>query len=250
MERHFGLDWLRIGAFALLIFYHIGMVFVPWAFHVKTAQPADWVVIPMLAVNSWRLILLFVVSGYASRALLAKGGGVGRFTASRTKRLLVPLLFAVIVIVPVQPWVELVTQHGYSGGFWGFWFRDYFHFGSIAGIALPTWQHLWFVGYLWLYTLALAFAVVLLGRWRLQSVFDRVCGSVAVWLLPAAWLVIVSAFLFPGGRETHALIDDAVAHAQYLPAFLFGFALAGSRPALAAIVRWWKSRKISLRPCA
>ncbi len=33
------MDWLRIGAFALLIVYHIGMVFVPWNYHVKTAHP-------------------------------------------------------------------------------------------------------------------------------------------------------------------------------------------------------------------
>jgi hypothetical protein len=39
----FDLDWLRIGAFALLILYHIGMVFVPWDYHIKTAQPARWV---------------------------------------------------------------------------------------------------------------------------------------------------------------------------------------------------------------
>ena len=62
MERHYGLDWLRIGAFGLLILYHIGMVFVPWGFHAKTAQPLPWVVVPMLAINSWRLLLLFVVS--------------------------------------------------------------------------------------------------------------------------------------------------------------------------------------------
>ena len=77
MDRHYGLDWLRIGAFGLLIFYHVGMVFVPWDFHVKTSHPAEWVAIPMLATNSWRLMLLFVVSGYASRALLLKGGQVG-----------------------------------------------------------------------------------------------------------------------------------------------------------------------------
>ena len=33
------MDWLRIGAFGLLILYHIGMVFVPWGYHVKTAEP-------------------------------------------------------------------------------------------------------------------------------------------------------------------------------------------------------------------
>lgn len=30
MARHYGLDWLRIGAFALLILFHIGMYFVSW----------------------------------------------------------------------------------------------------------------------------------------------------------------------------------------------------------------------------
>ena len=35
--RHFGLDWLRIGAFGLLILYHVGMVFAPWDWVVKSA---------------------------------------------------------------------------------------------------------------------------------------------------------------------------------------------------------------------
>ncbi|RYD20313.1 MAG: acyltransferase, partial [Lysobacteraceae bacterium] len=49
MTRHYGMDWLRIGAFALLILYHIGMVFVPWNFHVKSLHVEDWVRLPMLA---------------------------------------------------------------------------------------------------------------------------------------------------------------------------------------------------------
>ena len=57
IPRHYGLDWLRIGAFAILILYHIGMVFVPWGFHVQLAS-LPWVAIPMLASNPWRLMLL------------------------------------------------------------------------------------------------------------------------------------------------------------------------------------------------
>ena len=90
MERHYGLDWLRIGAFAILIFYHIGMVFVPWAYHVKSAHVADWVTLPMLASNAWRLTLLFVVSGYASRALLSRSPHLSGFVRNRSARLLVP----------------------------------------------------------------------------------------------------------------------------------------------------------------
>ena len=81
MARHYGLDWLRIGAFALLILYHVALVYVPWQFHVKTAAPVDWIAIPMMAINAWRLILLFVVSGYASRALIAKRPDVSALSA-------------------------------------------------------------------------------------------------------------------------------------------------------------------------
>ncbi|WP_353203629.1 acyltransferase family protein [Sphingomonas sp.] len=239
MERHLGLDWLRIGAFGLLIFYHIGMVFVPWGFHVKTAQPQDWVALPMLALNSWRLLLLFVVSGYASRALLIKGSGTPGFAANRTLRLIVPLLFGVLIVVPVQPWIELTTQRGYAHDFGYFLTHDYFRFGILSGVALPTWQHLWFVAYLWFYTMLLALLVAGFGARSGQGLFDRVFGTVLVWLIPAAWLVAVSAWLFPGVGPTNTLVDDLVSHAQYLPGFLFGFALAGSPGALAAMRRWW-----------
>lgn len=114
MDRHYGMDWLRIAAFALLIFYHVGMFFGPWGWHVKTAQPLDWVELPMLATNAWRLGLLFVVSGYASAALFAKRGAVGGFLANRSARLLVPLIAGMAVFVVPQPWVELVFKHGYS----------------------------------------------------------------------------------------------------------------------------------------
>ena len=34
--RRYDLDWLRIAAFGLLIGYHVGMLYVPWDFHVKS----------------------------------------------------------------------------------------------------------------------------------------------------------------------------------------------------------------------
>ena len=243
MDRHYGLDWLRIGAFGLLIFYHVGMVFVPWDYHVKTSHPAEWVAIPMLATNSWRLMLLFVVSGYASRALLLKGGQVGGFVGSRCKRLLIPLLFGMVVIVPLQPWIELMGKHGYARGFGWFWFHDYFRFGSLEGIVLPTWQHLWFVVYLWLYTMLLAAGIWLARGRSAQTMFDRLFGTVAAVIVPIVWLLLVDMAL-QGARETHDLFNDAIAHLHYLPGFLFGFALARSAPAMAAIGRWWKAAAI------
>ena len=240
MTRHYGMDWLRIGAFALLIFYHIGMVFVPWNFHVKSTHVATWATLPMLATNAWRLTLLFVVSGYASRALLRRSSGVGGFLGNRTFRLLVPLLFGMAVIVPPQPWVELVTKNAYAGSYATFWLHDYFRFAPLAGLSLPTWNHLWFVVYLWVYTVVLGFAVLAVRSALPQRVFDGVFGGIGVLVVPLLWLVAVHGWIFPMAAESHALFGDWIAHATFLPAFLFGFGLARSEPAMAAIGRWWR----------
>ena len=240
MERHYGMDWLRIGAFALLILYHIGMVFVPWGFHVKTAEPLVWAEIPMFLTSPWRLTLLFVVSGFASRALLTRSNGAGAFVRNRSARLLIPLMFGIIVTVPPQVWVEISTQHGYASGFAHFWLHDYFRFGTLFGIVMPTWNHLWFILYLWAYTLPLAL-MWRFGSDRTQAVFDRVFAGWRAIALPALYIVLLEAVIFHHIEDTHDFVTDGVAHLRYLPAFLFGFGLAGSRPVMDALALHWRA---------
>jgi glucans biosynthesis protein C len=238
-QRHYGMDWLRIGAFGLLILYHIGMVFVPWGWHVKSPVIFDWLTIPMLGTNSWRLPLLFVVSGFAGRMLIERTSNVFWFIRERSARLLVPVLFGIIIVIPVQPWIELSTQHGYSHGFVWFWLNDYFRFSTIDGIVVPTWQHLWFVVYIWAYMIALPLFVQAI-RLRCQPVFDRIFGNANILILPIAWALIVALWLAPSEDSNHRLIGDTVGHLTYLPAFLFGVGLGGSRAAMLAAARYWK----------
>ena len=241
LERHYGMDWLRIGAFGVLIFYHIGMVFVPWPFHAKAAQPIDWLTVPMQAPNAWRLSLLFVVSGYASRAIFAKRPNAPAFAWARTKRLIPPLLFGVALIAPAQPWIELSTQHGYARGFWHFLTHDYFRFTRIGGITLPNWQHLWFIAYLWIYTLLVSLALLIPARIRSAVAHGAgvVLAGPLILIVPTALLIANWAWSFPGVAETHALIDDWQVHRVYLPMFLFGFLLRDSMITWRAIRWWW-----------
>ncbi len=237
--RHYGLDWLRIGAFGLLIFYHIGMFFVPWDWHVKTAQPLDWVAIPMLATNSWRLALLFLVSGFASATILKLDTTTARFVRERSARLMIPVIAAVVLVIPPQPWVELMVKHGYARDLIDFWRSDYFRFGELDGLVMPTWQHLWFVVYLWVYTLALA----LLARFEFTGahvLFDRLFGGIGLLLIPLAWALVVVFWLGRGVPITHGLFDDPTAHLTYVPAFLFGAGLTSSPTVLAGARRCWK----------
>jgi peptidoglycan/LPS O-acetylase OafA/YrhL len=230
-ERCYGLDWLRIGAFGLLILYHIGMFFVPWDWHTKTAEPLDWLELPMLLSSPWRLSLLFLISGFASRVLLAKCGGEGRFARQRSFRLLVPLLAGTILFVAPQPWIELREKAGYSDGFLQFWLHDYFEFGTSTGLILPTYNHLWFVAYLWIYTMLLALLSLVPGGWRTkaQMLFDRCFEGRRLFILPILFLWLVRAALFSQFGETHAIFDDPYAHLTYGFAFFFGVGLARSR---------------------
>ena len=240
--RHLGMDWLRIGAFALLILYHIGMFFVPWGWHVKIDPTIDWAAIPMYATNGWRLPLLFLVSGYASAALVSKLGGAGAFARSRSARLLIPLAFGAVVVIPPQPWIELVTQHGYAKSLGTFWISDYFRFGTLEGIVLPTWQHLWFVVYLWVYTMLAALLLALVpaaARGRLADGAARLLRGWGLLIVPMLWWLALYA-AFPGHDETHALFDDGPAHLHYLMAFGVGWLLR-MRPVLfESVARCWK----------
>jgi hypothetical protein len=201
-RRHYGMDWLRIAAFALLIPFHIGDFFSPGHWVVKSAHVLAWVDWPMAALRPWRLSVLFLVSGYASAVLLGRLGRPGPFLRSRTARLLLPLAFGILVLLAPQEWVR-ASEAGYAGSFWRFLLVDRF-----AGpLAWPRAEHLWFLVYLWGYTIALV---------------------VALRTLPARW------------KARLAALPAWHAHLSFVPPFLFGFALAGS-PALGqAAARSWR----------
>jgi glucan biosynthesis protein C len=230
-ERRPCVDWLRIGAFALLVLYHVGMVYVPWDFHVKH-QPTYAALEPLLRLtNPWRMSLLFVVSGLATGLMC----GHPSLARERSKRLLRPLLFGMALIVPAQAWLQVRDQFGYGGAFLQFL---HLYFGAYGGLChgrqclvLPTWNHPWFLPYLWCYTMLLLLALHLLPAPRLQHVADAL-ARLTGWrllVLPLLLLASLRALLFPHFGETHALLDDWAAHAAYLPLFGFGVLLARRR---------------------
>ena len=241
-SRHYGMDWLRIGAFQLLIRYHVGMAFVPWGFSVKMTPPIDWTVIPMFLTNPWRLSLLFVVSGFASAALLDRNASVGGFIRSRLARLGIPLLFGMAVIVTPQPWVELVTQHGYTHGFGYFLLHDYYRPQAIDGVIVPTYMHLWFVVYLLAYTLLWG-ALLKLPDALVSPIkrgAERVLASPALLPFGIAAFFLIRNFVAPGWSDNHMLINDWSAHLSYFLAFLFGVLLRRSESVRASVGHWWK----------
>jgi glucan biosynthesis protein C len=244
LPRYHFLDWVRIIAFFLLILYHVGMYYVTWGWHVKSpfasAAPEPF----MMLSSPWRLTLLFLVSGVASSCMLAKLRPFV-FLRMRSWRLLVPLLFGMLVIVPPQSYLEVVEKLGYAGGYADFmrlYLRGYHGFCKDGCLILPTWNHLWFVAYLWAYTAVLALVVLALGpRFdRLAALLGRVLTGWKIVVLPAAVLALARIVMLNRFPVTHALVDDWTSHANYLPVFLLGALVArvpGFWPRVAAL-RW------------
>ena len=228
--RRYDLDWLRIAAFALLIVYHVGMLYVPWSFHVKSDyRGGPGLTALMLASNPWRLPLLFVISG-AATAFMARGLGRGALAWQRGKRLLIPLVFGMVVVVVPQVYFEVSEAGRYSGGFMAFWGR-YLHGDQSFHTPIPTWNHLWFVAYLLVYTLIV---VVLAPRPRAVDAEPAAPSQTAVVaLLLGPWFVlwVLRMTLFPLFGSNHAMVRDWYDHSLYFGIFLFGFTLV-RRPAL------------------
>jgi glucans biosynthesis protein C len=230
-NRLFFLDWVRILAFMLLILYHVGMYYVSWDWHVKSPHAGDAIEPLMMMSSPWRLSLLFLIAGAASSFMLAKMNA-GRFIRQRSWRLLVPLLFGMLVIVPPQPYFEVVEKVAYQGSYLDFMRLYVTGYGDFCRgtdcLDLPTWNHLWFVAYLWVYTLLIGAGLWMLGQ-RFDTIAEKVVAPLSGWkliVLPAALLGAVRVLLLPHFPTTHDVVNDWYNHAHYFLLFVLGAVLA------------------------
>jgi hypothetical protein len=233
MTRRHDIDALRALAFALLILYHLCMYYVlDWGWHIKSPVTFEWLQLPMILVNRWRMDLIFLISGVAS-AFLLKPASPGKFLASRTLRLLLPLLFGMAVIVPIQPYAQGVGNGLVQPGFWQF-LADYYTGkpwppGAFDGWEHgSTWNHLWYLAYLWVYTVALA----LLSRplesrlaRKLRGWFAGLRGA-ALLLVPVLPFCLYSFTLQPLFPDNGDFVHDWYRNAVYFTVFLYGYVVA------------------------
>ncbi|MBB5744478.1 acyltransferase family protein [Brevundimonas variabilis] len=255
-SRRHDLDWIRVGAFFLLIFYHVGMLYVSWDFHVKSPRIVEAVQPVMMLTNPWRLTLLFLVSGAATRFMAdrfaADGGRPGaRLAGSRVLRLAPALVFGMLVIVPPQSYFEIwhglaalgVADPAASPVLHDFWIRYATGSGAWCDaegcLTTPTWNHLWFIAYLLPYGLIVAALIALAGPALkgLERRMETVLSGWGLLIWPVLWFAVLRFTLAPLFEITHALTYDWYNHALSFSAYLFGFLTARSEIMKAAYVR-------------
>jgi len=238
--RRYDIDWLRTLAFILLIFYHIGQFYVSdWGWHVKSAYLSDFLKNIMLLVNQWRMPLIFLISGVALSLIDGKITST-QLVKIRFTRVVLPLLFGVLLIVPPQVYYELVQTEGYSANYFEFLslyldtsttrYADHQLLTSRTGFSLGllTYNHLWYLLYLFTYTLVYIAIRPLLININWQQISKEIKPA-TILVIPFTLVLFYDLTLlkyFP--EDTFVLIGDWYNHALYFTVFMLGYALAKS----------------------
>jgi peptidoglycan/LPS O-acetylase OafA/YrhL len=220
-ERRHDLDWLRVIAIFLLLFYHSGMAFVAdWGWHLKNAETSEIFQEWMFFMSRWRMALLFFISGGGTWFVL-KRATAGEYVRRRFLRLFVPLAFGIFVVVPPQIYLERVAQ--------GAGYTSYLDFYPSVFAFEPypkgstSWHHLWFVAYLFLFSM-LGLPIFLWLRSR-RALLESMAARATAPLLYALGLplALILAALLPKFRGPQDLVSDWAMFLYYFTFFALGF---------------------------
>ncbi len=153
LTRRYDVDWLRVLGMMTVFVFHCGRFFDTEGWHVKSPRTTPLVSLFVVFAVQWMMPLFFILSGIGAYHALKHQNG-RQFVVSRVKRLLVPLLFGIfIVIAPWQIYLERVSHGQYSGSFWHWYWHDYFHgWYGLGGNFGWMGIHLWYLEFLFVFS--------------------------------------------------------------------------------------------------
>ncbi|MBE0528864.1 MAG: acyltransferase [Thermoleophilia bacterium] len=235
--RRRDIDWLRIAAVLLLIPFHTARVF-NWEedFYIKNV-PTD---VPAQRfidfVGPWHMSLLFLLAGAASWLAFRFRSG-GQYAEERFRRLLIPFIFGVLVIVPPQTWLAYNTHQGEDLTYWEY-LPTFFTTADeglegYAGGFTPG--HMWFVLFLFVFSLV---ALPLFLWLRNRGGRRVVTGLGRLWQNPAA-LILVPALVLV--LPWYVMEDDLSGQPPigFFLLVVLGFVLLGDERIYRTIGRHW-----------
>jgi len=154
-QRHHDVDWLRVFATLVVFCFHSARFFDYGDWHVKNDEltVAMTVFVGFLSLQ-WMMPLFFVLAGAGTRFSL-DFRTPGQYVKERFKRLLVPFIFGLLVLIPPQDYLEQVTHSGYQGTyvrFYPIFLRNIHFWFDISWFGQG--HHLWFLGFLFVFSLA------------------------------------------------------------------------------------------------
>jgi len=153
MRKHY-IDNLRWFCILLLFPYHAAMVFNSWGenFYIFS-QPVKPISAFIIATYPWFMPLLFVLAGISSFYALQKCSN-WQYIRERIFKLLIPLVFGILFLVPVQTYFAERFHNQYSGSYFAQYILFFTKPTDLSGYTGGfTPGQLWFLLYLFIISL-------------------------------------------------------------------------------------------------
>lgn len=227
-DRQYYIDWLRAGAMFLLVFYHSGRLFDEPNWHIKAATSTFGIEVFNRILDVWHMPLFFFLAGMSVWYSLGSRSP-GGFSKERLLRIFIPLLFGVLIIVPPQVYVERIFSGDFTGSFFAWYPHTFQGVYSVGNAATGnfSWHHLWFLAYLFVFSLLLIPLFFYLRHENRQRFITRLTGFMkkpGVLYLPVIPLAIYNIWLLPiFGSGNQNLISDWRNVLFYITVFFIGF---------------------------
>ncbi|WP_283709743.1 acyltransferase family protein [Pseudoalteromonas prydzensis] len=237
--RRYDLDWLRVLAFGLLIFYHTGMLYSEsWGFHFKSQYLSSNIENAMLLLSPWRMGLIWFISGVALRFIIARFS-LSMFLITRSVKILQPLLVGIWFIVPIQLYAQMSQEAGLAMSFWQF----YLQFFDLTNPLFNQYQagiwphvdvnHLWYLRSLWQFTLLLVLVLPLLHHATARAIIMRLCERSLV--------IVFIVLLLPLCILKLSWPSDTFRYPMGALFLLYGYLLAWQPAFYSKLLRHWQA---------
>ena len=206
------LDWLHVLAILTVFLFHALHPFDYLEWHIKNAEQSLAVMLFQMFFATWGMPFFFLMSGINSWYALRRRSA-SQFAIERVKRLLIPFIVGSVLLSPLQLYYEW-SHEAQTGLFQG----SLLEFGQLRLVGFDTrvfgWAgyHLWFVGFLFAYSLIALPLFTWLKRDGGQRFIGRlagVCqrrGGILLFVIP---LILVRLALQPIYPAEHHWADFA-----------------------------------------
>lgn len=248
-ERRSDVDWLRVLGMMAVFLFHCGRFFDTEGWHVKSVRTSEVAsLLTVVIAVQWLMPLFFVLSGIGAYHSLAAQNW-RRYLLSRVKRLAVPLVFGVFVLIaPYQIYLERISHGQFSGSFWSFYPHYFEGWYGIQEGGNFAWMgvHLWYLEVLFVFsivTLPLFLALRSRTGSRLAGALSNTMKVPGTIFLPAIPIAIMEFLANSPALQTacHGFLHQrgfgGWSLLPYLAIFLLGFLLAEGRETTKAIER-------------
>ncbi|HLG61944.1 MAG TPA: acyltransferase family protein [Ktedonosporobacter sp.] len=199
------LDWLKVLAVLGVFFAHsIDMLdLVDW--HTRYQEHAVGIMIFTSFGSQWGMALMFLLAGATAQFALGSRNGA-QFINERVKRLLIPSIFGILLLSPIEAYFDALRRLVYDNSFFQFvpHFFASIHIGGDFRWLASFGYHLWFLVFLFLISLLSLPLLILLRRkqgLRLIHWLAAISTPPGGLLLLAIPFILVQVFLkapFPG----------------------------------------------------